>query len=125
MPYNIKDRKKKRAINYLKNRKKVLMRNSVWEKANPRHRNRTKYHLKKKFNITIEQYDDMRRRQKFKCAICRIDEKYFNKRMVVDHCHSSGVIRGLLCGKCNFLIGFAKDSTKSLSSAIKYLNKSK
>lgn len=42
-------------------------------------------------------------------------------KLVVDHCHSSGVVRGLLCHNCNRALGLLKDSTRNLESAIRYL----
>jgi hypothetical protein len=43
------------------------------------------------------------------------------KKLFVDHCHKTNKIRGLLCQKCNFLIGLANDSPQVLSLAIHYL----
>lgn len=56
-----------------------------------------------------------------KCAICRIDRSKLSKAMVVDHCHETGKIRGLLCGKCNSGIGLLKDSSKLCQVAANYL----
>jgi hypothetical protein len=44
---------------------------------------------------------------------------------VVDHCHTSGKTRGILCGKCNLMLGKAEDNIGYLKSAIKYLEKHK
>ena len=54
--------------------------------------------------------------QDYKCAIC---ENVDN--LAVDHCHSSGKIRGMLCNNCNNGIGRFKDNINSLQNAIKYL----
>lgn len=51
------------------------------------------------------------------CAICH--NKY--SQLVVDHCHNSGKLRGLLCNPCNFLLGNAFDNPKILTSASRYL----
>ena len=58
--------------------------------------------------------------QNNECAIChtRISNKW-----CVDHCHSTGAIRGILCQPCNLLLGHAKDSVETLTSAITYLKK--
>jgi len=45
------------------------------------------------------------------------------KRFAIDHDHQTGKVRGLLCGFCNALIGYAKDDISILKSAIKYLTK--
>lgn len=57
------------------------------------------------------------------CAICGKSEYEERKRLALDHNHETGVIRGLLCGRCNRLIGFAEDSPDILQSAINYLKK--
>lgn len=53
------------------------------------------------------------------CEICGIMCK-----RVLDHDHSSGKIRGLLCGNCNWGLGNFMDNTNNLLSAIRYLEKS-
>ena len=54
------------------------------------------------------------------CDICGTPPS--NKRHSIDHCHSTGVIRGLLCDACNTGLGKFKDNTNLLQKAIKYLN---
>lgn len=92
-------------------------------------KNRTKYqrkyNLNKKFNLTIEQYNSILISQNNTCAICGVDAKLQNKKLAVDHNHSTGNIRGLLCSSCNTGIGLLKDDIKVLNSAIKYLHKYK
>lgn len=79
--------------------------------------------LKVKYNITIEEWDLMYESQEYKCAICETDEPCGNGLMHVDHCHSTGNIRGLLCHHCNVALGSFKDSIEVLEKAIKYLKK--
>lgn len=57
-------------------------------------------HLVRKYGITAADYDRMHKNQKGKCLIC--DKK---KPLVVDHCHDTGVVRGLLCHFCNRWLG--------------------
>lgn len=84
------------------------------------------YHLKTKYNLTLEDYNAKLIEQHHKCAICGIDEKETPKgKLFVDHCHSTNKIRGLLCNNCNTGIGFLKDSITTLSKAITYLDKYK
>ena len=52
------------------------------------------------------------------CQICTSQ-----KRLVIDHCHKTNQLRGLLCDQCNNLLGRAKDNTETLKNAIKYLTK--
>lgn len=79
------------------------------------------------YGITIEQYNEMELKQDGLCAICnkpesKIDSRTgLNKKLSVDHCHNTKIVRGLLCSKCNFMIGLSGDSVDVLGSAIKYL----
>jgi hypothetical protein len=62
--------------------------------------------------------------QNHKCAICGIDEKEAVKqKLYVDHCHTTGNIRELLCHSCNAALGLMKDSIQILTKAIAYLDK--
>lgn len=79
-----------------------------------------KRHLLKKFGLTPGTYQAMLAAQGGGCAICRA-EKASLRKLHVDHCHTTGKVRGLLCGKCNSLLGFAEDSLEILSRAAAYL----
>lgn len=85
--------------------------------------------LKKAYGITLKEYEELLSKQNGKCVICNIDNngKYRSKlrAFAVDHCHSTGKIRGLLCSDCNTGIGLLKDNVNFLESAIKYLNKNR
>lgn len=71
---------------------------------------------KHRYGITKKEYEIMNLSQKGKCAICKTKDTY-----AVDHCHSTGVVRGLLCRECNLGLGMFQDNTEFLNSAIKYL----
>ncbi len=75
----------------------------------------------RKYGITIEQRDAMVASQNYKCAICET-EAPGGQGWVVDHCHTTGRVRGILCVRCNFMLGYALDNVTTLSKAIKYLN---
>ena len=80
--------------------------------------------LKGLYGISLDSYDAMYRDQGGKCLIC--GEEYPSRGkscLVVDHCHSSGDIRGLLCGSCNMALGQFKDDISRLQSAVKYLER--
>ena len=81
--------------------------------------------LKYRFGITADDYDVMYDKQGGCCAICGIHSSdYTNKtklRLHVDHCHTTGMIRGLLCNSCNTSLGGFKDSEEVLSKAITYI----
>ena len=52
------------------------------------------------------------------CSICGN-----TTQLVVDHCHNTGRVRGLICSACNSVLGYAKDNINTLSKAIEYLEK--
>ncbi len=78
-----------------------------------------KCYLKKQYNLTIAQFNQMLIKQNYECAICNDIPKILH----IDHNHETGKIRELLCGKCNRGIGFLKDSPILLKKAIDYLNR--
>ena len=80
-------------------------------------------HLQKMYGIDLEHYNEMRKQQLFSCLICNTHEDDLPRSLFVDHCHTTGRVRGLLCRDCNFLLGLARDSKETLEKAIKYLNK--
>jgi hypothetical protein len=77
--------------------------------------------LRRNYGIGIGDYDSMYESQGGKCKICFLDKPYGRGGFHVDHCHASGVIRGLLCAKCNMMLGMANDDTQLLSRAIDYI----
>jgi len=82
-----------------------------------------KYNIKKSYGITELEYDNLLKSQDNKCAICKSDD---NKRknsnyFFIDHNHDTGKVRGLLCDKCNKLLGSSFDNINILKKAIEYL----
>lgn len=80
-----------------------------------------KYNLKKAFDLSVDEYNSLLLKQNNECKICGIDQSLVSKKFAVDHCHSTGNVRGLLCTNCNLGLGNFKDSTKLLQKAINYL----
>ena len=93
-------------------------------KAHPR---KLKNHnLKKLYGITIEDYEKLFEQQKGVCAICeKVETKICTQGIIqslsVDHDHSTGMIRGLLCDKCNHAIGLLCHNADLFLKAIEYL----
>lgn len=81
--------------------------------------------LQKHYGISIEQYMDMHKAQKGRCACCGKHRSSFKRRLHVDHDHKTGRIRGLLCTQCNPGIGYFQHSVERLKQAIQYLGKFK
>lgn len=75
------------------------------------------------FKITLSQYKELSNNQNNTCAICFSEFSPNGQNLSVDHCHKTGIIRGLLCSECNFGLGKFKDNIELLNNAIKYLKK--
>lgn len=78
-------------------------------------------HLLRTYGITPEQYDVMLEEQGHVCAICKRPERIKGRNLCVDHCHSTGKVRGLLCNACNIALGKLEDNLESIKAAIRYL----
>jgi len=93
----------------------------------------SKWYYKRKHKLTLEERDALLYKQEGKCAICGNTTNFklnngvgsnIGTEAVVDHCHNSLEIRGVLCGFCNTGLGAFKDNISSLRAAINYLNRS-
>ena len=82
-------------------------------------KNRKRF-LRQYYNLPIERYEEMYREQNGVCLICK-NINIAGRKLAVDHDHNTGVIRGLLCSKCNMGIGYFKDDVDLLRIAIDYL----
>ncbi len=76
--------------------------------------------MKYRYGITRKEHDTLHREQKGCCKICGVHEND-SSTLHIDHCHSTGKVRGLLCRRCNMGLGHFKDSVSNLMNAIKYL----
>ncbi|MHA2400343.1 MAG: endonuclease domain-containing protein [Promethearchaeota archaeon] len=91
--------------------------------------------IKRRYGISKNQFEQILRKQNDSCAICgqkfvdlfhphnKESFTYHASAPRVDHNHKTGEIRGLLCDRCNLLIGEAHENTLVLANAIKYLKK--
>ncbi len=102
---------------YRKNRDSSLASVKAWHKKNPGY---VRSHLLSKYGLTQEDYSILLDRQLNKCAICPTEYSE-NKKLHVDHCHTTGKVRGLLCSNCNIGIGNFMDSDSLLRRAMDYL----
>ena len=92
--------------------------------ANERDKTYTKkMRLRNKYGITLEKWNEMYAEQNGKCLICEYEFGQKQSDCYVDHCHSTNIVRGLLCQHCNTTIGYARDNPAILISAANYLNK--
>lgn len=76
----------------------------------------------KKYGLTPEQYQELHQIQGGYCATCgRVMEGKQDQKECVDHCHADGHIRGLLCARCNLVLGKVKDNPCLLETLARYL----
>lgn len=115
----------------------VLERNKKWRDKNPNYmKNNSRKmrasspewkrleHLRQRYGITPDDYAEMMERQDGQCLICKnTPADWKGKPLCVDHCHETGIVRGLLCNPCNTGIGLFKEDTKAMKSAIDYLER--
>ena len=80
-------------------------------------------YYKKKYGISLQDYNDMFATQEGCCSICGRHQVEFKKSLHVDHCHDTGKVRELLCQSCNTGIGSLQDDPELLRVAIEYLEK--
>jgi len=84
-------------------------------------RRRRGYQLQRAYGITIEDYETRLKQQGNVCACCGTDTPGHRGTFVVDHCHLSGKVRGLLCNNCNQALGLMRDSIGYGLSLVAYL----
>lgn len=116
-----------------KNRERVLSYGKEYRKRNPEKRkalNRKYIESGRKrelrrlnvYGVTPEMFQDMLSSQSFECPICKralLGDKDTN----IDHCHTTGKVRGLLCDDCNLGLGKFHDDVTALRNAAEYLSK--
>jgi DNA mismatch repair ATPase MutL len=117
-----KSRKKRKDWNDA-NRDKMNEYNKAYrEKNHDKSRHRT---VKYKYGLTSSEYDSLVEQSGGTCPICGIlfdwIDRHKANRPCVDHCHESGKIRGLICGKCNAALGMFYDDISILEKAIQWL----
>jgi hypothetical protein len=84
------------------------------------------YHLRRQYGITVAEYDEMLMSCGYKCEICGTPVQRARWKGVggqsacIDHCHSTGRIRGVLCRQCNSWLGRVNDKPEA---AVAYLNR--
>lgn len=104
------------------NRERVRNNISTWVKSNPekcseRARRAT---LKRRYGMSVADYDLILKDQEGMCKICGE-----SKRLYIDHCHDSGIVRGLLCASCNIGVGHLEKSGDFVQKALDYIKNSR
>ena len=115
-------------------KQKQMMRNRIGENhynykgRDSSGKNKSKYSVmlrREKIGFSEKLFEDKLKEQHNKCAICleEFDENIFMKKKSADHCHKRNIPRGILCRKCNILLGHANDDVGILEKASVYLTK--
>ncbi len=76
--------------------------------------------IKNAYGLTLAEYDHMFDMQYGKCKICN-GVNNDKRRLYIDHDHKTGKVRGLLCHRCNSLLGYVNDAIDLLLEIISYL----
>lgn len=106
-----------RSRDYYSKHKDELSRNSKkWREAN-KDKIKNKY-LKYQYGITKEDYDALLKHQNFSCKICGASPINFP---VVEHNHKTGIVRGIVCQKCNITIASIENNKHLLKTILEYL----
>jgi hypothetical protein len=122
---------------YLKNPDAAIARAKRWQQANPDRVNASQRarrarpevkqraradHLKRKYGMTVEEYDEMLASQGGGCFICARPPRE-DISLHVDHDHSTGEIRGILCFRCNNALADFQEDQHLLEKAAAYLDR--
>ena len=123
----VKEKNRQWAID---NKEQQALSCSNWYKKNKKRANlnATRWHYKKYYGISYEEFLALAQTQKNQCKLCNVDLTFDSTkaktRAVLDHCHTTGKIRGVLCNKCNIGLGTFNDDIMLLKAAMIYLENS-
>ncbi len=130
MPYKDPQKRKEFAREYARKRREDpeyklngLIQSTEWHKNNKERAGRSmrNSHLKKAYGITLNDYEVLLENQQNLCAICSRPERINKAYLAVDHCHTTGKVRGLLCQACNTTLGKVEEREDLLLKMVDYL----
>ncbi len=79
--------------------------------------------LRNKYGITQGEFQGMLEAQGGRCAICETSAPGGRHNVFhIDHCHATGIVRGLLCNNCNTVLGRMGDNLSGVMKVVRYLN---
>jgi hypothetical protein len=102
----------------------------AYRKTRPKHYWNTvdrRYTIKKRYGLSIEDFERMITAQNYKCAICGEDPRDYiysdprKQKLHIDHCHTTGKVRALLCNGCNRALGLINENIEKAKSLVRYL----
>lgn len=100
---------------YLRNRERLAKESKRYRDQNPSVR------LRRLYGIDVVDFERFRNEQNNACAICK--RSFEHAKPLVDHCHKTGKVRGLLCDPCNRGLGAFRDDPEALAIAAEYLRR--
>jgi len=129
----IKNRDKRRALDLIEYKRKANEKSKAWCKTKVGHLSRRNTRYKRLYGIDYNEFSRLSALQNHICPICLTQQKAPddmnivnagpNGSLVIDHCHSTGIIKGLICHKCNAALGLFGESHENLLRAHEYLKK--
>lgn len=114
------EKREKKAAYHTANRDKRLAYMRAYHAAN--REKRAAHERLRKYGLSKERFEALLTAQNASCAICKSTDPYGKGNFHVDHSHTTGEVRGLLCHHCNIGLGNFRDNPAFLQSAIGYLN---
>lgn len=116
--WNFKDKEHKALSTYCKDCDRIRKTLAARERFKDRDKRKKENHRQKLwlYGLTQQQYEQLYKDCNNACSICED-----TKNLVIDHCHETKKVRGILCWSCNVALGHFKDSEERLSKALKYL----
>lgn len=81
----------------------------------------------KRFGLTLESYEVLKASQNSKCAnkACLAEKSICGRRLAIDHCHATKIVRGLLCNECNTALGLLMENEDKILGILDYIRKFK
>ena len=103
---------------YLEHKERCLKNSRAWASVNKDRlvKANRKSHLKCKYNLTVEAYNKLLVDHNHECKICKS-----TWQLSVDHCHTTGKVRGILCRKCNSALGLLKENRQAIKNLLNYI----
>ncbi len=98
---------------------------NIKRKQNPRYQEKNlESNLRTAYGITLEEYNALVFQQSGVCKVCKqlpTETSNQTNRLVVDHCHKTGRVRGLMCPNCNCALGHLKESVQLCQELAQYI----
>lgn len=108
-----------RRASYRRCKDRILTAERRYRRERPNAKREIQY--KRRYGLTLEDFNLLVAAQAGCCAICREALKFEGKRVHVDHCHVTKKVRGILCSRCNVGLGQFQDNPSMLLAAVRYL----